>query len=79
MAEREVVAFHRAVDHGDAVVAVFNVSNEERRIDLAVGSVGPILLDAASGEELAVTEGELRNLVLPARSGRALAVPLPGA
>ena len=62
----------------DAVVAVFNVSREERRVDLAVGSVGPLLVDAATGEELAVTDGELRDVVLPPRSGRALAVPPRG-
>ena len=78
MAEGGVVAFERAVDQGDAVVAVFNVSREERRVDLAVGGIGPLLVDAATGEELAVTDGELRDVVLPPRSGRALAVPAAG-
>ena len=34
--------------------------------------------DAASGEELPVTDGELRDVVLPARTGRALVVPPAG-
>jgi glycosidase len=78
MAERGVVAFERSIDPGDAVVAVFNVSREERRVDLAVGSIGPFLIDAATGEALAVTDGELRDVVLPPRSGRALAVAPTG-
>ena len=44
-----------------------------------MGGIGPLLVDAATGEELSVTDGELRDVVLPARSGRALAVPPTGA
>jgi neopullulanase len=75
LAAGDVVAWAR-VEEADAVVAVFNVSSEERRVDLPVGGLGPLFLDAVTGEELAVHDGELRDVVLPARSGRALAVPL---
>ena len=51
------------------------VGREELRVDLPGGGGGPLLVDGATGEELPVTDGELRGVVLPARSGRALAVP----
>ena len=34
-----------------------------------------VKVDAATGEELQATDGELRNVVLPPRTGRALFVP----
>ena len=60
---------------GDVVVVAFNVSREDRRVDLPVGGVGPLLLDAVTGEELPVTDGELRGLLLPPRAGRAVVAP----
>ena len=75
LAEGGVVAYSRNSDAGDAVVAAFNVGREEKRVDLPVGGVGPFLVDAATGEEHPVTEGELRGVVLSPRSGRALVVP----
>jgi neopullulanase len=74
-AEASVAAWLRFDASGDAVAVAFNVGREETRVDLPVGGLGPLFVDAASGEELTVTEGELRDVVLPARSGRALVVP----
>ena len=79
LAEGDVAAYARVDDGGDAAVVVFNVSREERRADLPVGGIGYMLLDAATGEELAVSDGELRGLDLPARTGRLLVTPPPGA
>ena len=75
LAEGPIAAWARTDDGGDAVVAAFNVSREERRVDLPVGGVGALLVDAATCEELTVTDGELRGVVLPPRAGRALVVP----
>ena len=60
-----------------AGAVVFNAGREETRIDLPVGGLGPLFVDASTGEEHAVTDGELRDVVLPPRTGRALVVPAP--
>ncbi len=75
LAANDVAAWAREDGRGDVVVAAFNVSREDRRVDLPLGGVGPLLLDAVTGEELPVTDGELRGLVLPPCAGRALAAP----
>ena len=78
-AEASVAAWLRSDSEGDAVVAAFNVGREETRVDLPVGGFGPLFVDASSGEELAVTDGEVRDVVLPPRTGRALVVAAPAA
>lgn len=78
-AEASVAAYLRFDASGDAVAVAFNAGREETRVDLPVGGLGPLFVDAASGEEHAVTEGELRDVVLPPRTGRALVVPSPAA
>jgi neopullulanase len=79
VAEGSVVSYVREEEGGDAVVVAFNVSREERRVDLPVGSLPPRLLDAATGDELVVTDGVLGGIDLPGRSGRAFITPSPAA
>ncbi|MBP7676564.1 MAG: glycoside hydrolase family 13 protein [Thermoanaerobaculia bacterium] len=75
LAEDAIVSYVREEEGGDAVVVAFNVSREERRVDLPVGALPERLLDAATGDDLVVTDGELRGIDLPGRSGRAFVTP----
>ena len=47
-------------------------------VDLPVGALPERLLDAATGDDLVVTDGELRGIDLPGRSGRAFVTPPAG-
>jgi alpha-glucosidase len=75
LADGAVVSYAREEAGGDAVVVAFNVSREERRVDVPAAGLPDRLLDAATGDELVVTDGELRGIDLPSRSGRAFVTP----